>query len=527
MYLLYQITKEIDGVIARIIDSDGEFLLIEAANYLPKWANPEVCTDRTYIYQGALHIIPLNREASIQQIRKHPKLTCASDDIQNSILNRIKGYPQSITDGLHSATLYLPIGVASILKYKPNLVSSAVQAFCNRDIVDMKVCRAMKYFPPENRVYTKVKFTKCLYAMLIHSRYVPDKRIGWNVPLINSPQYKSHNLGVKLASGFEILASQAKPSQVIENDKGWHTYLKSLKNRNYFDNLIDNSQEYNTRLSKAKEYYLEHRDSAHSVPLIGQEILDLLKNLEHNAEDFKNNQNCLLEDEDDSWLNIDPKELDKMLEERYGQKKVLSVNDNASATTFTKKISEFLDHVSEVDGVEFPNNSPIRPQRGIKCKGKNKVSFTNDTKLEEKPSSNKVNFDPAAFTCALQNILDFMIPEDDNWDLDSDSDMSAYGEDQEIDIENCNKSKNKMQEYMDQMDKELANTTIGESFYKVNKSETSFDDIETFKPVDIDMNALKNILESYQAEMGESGPASNMLGPMGVHLEPGTSQNKL
>ena len=46
-----------------------------------------------------------------------------------------------------------------------------------------------------------------------------------------------------------------------------------------------------------------------------------------------------------------------------------------------------------------------------------------------------------------------------------------------------------------------------------------FDDVEDFQPVDIDMNALKNILESYQSQMGAAGPASNLLGPMGVHLD--------
>jgi hypothetical protein len=47
----------------------------------------------------------------------------------------------------------------------------------------------------------------------------------------------------------------------------------------------------------------------------------------------------------------------------------------------------------------------------------------------------------------------------------------------------------------------------------------TFEDIEAFEPVDIDMNALKNILESYQSQMGGAGPASNMLGPMGIKLE--------
>lgn len=49
--------------------------------------------------------------------------------------------------------------------------------------------------------------------------------------------------------------------------------------------------------------------------------------------------------------------------------------------------------------------------------------------------------------------------------------------------------------------------------------EDSFSEVEHFEPVDIDMNALKNILESYQAQMGSAGPASNLLGPMGVRLD--------
>jgi hypothetical protein len=33
-------------LICRVTDSDGEFLLIEAAEYLPDWANPETCEQR-------------------------------------------------------------------------------------------------------------------------------------------------------------------------------------------------------------------------------------------------------------------------------------------------------------------------------------------------------------------------------------------------------------------------------------------------------------------------------------------------
>lgn len=44
--LLFDITKHIPNIIVRVADADGEFMLIEAAEYLPKWANPETCEQR-------------------------------------------------------------------------------------------------------------------------------------------------------------------------------------------------------------------------------------------------------------------------------------------------------------------------------------------------------------------------------------------------------------------------------------------------------------------------------------------------
>lgn len=52
VYLLQQITKEVTGSIARIVDADGEFLLIEAADYLPKWANPDTCENRVSLFSN-------------------------------------------------------------------------------------------------------------------------------------------------------------------------------------------------------------------------------------------------------------------------------------------------------------------------------------------------------------------------------------------------------------------------------------------------------------------------------------------
>ncbi|XP_021926738.1 protein ecdysoneless [Zootermopsis nevadensis] len=575
VYLLLQLTKEIDGLVARVVDSDGEFLLIEAADYLPDWANPETCEQRVYLYQGAVHIVPMEQENgqnsdflsvvdAIFQVRKQPQKTIASQAIQDAVQARIGGYPGKIVELLHRTNAYVPVGVAALLKEKPNLISPAVLAFCNRDPIDMKVCRAMRYFPPENRIMTSVVFTKCLYAMLTHHKFNPDRRTGWNMPPSNSSDFKAHNLGMKLACGFEILVAQAKPTSQgdkktqnpvdLDGDHGWSQYLNNLRKTGYFKDLLEGSKDYQSLIAKAEEYYISHRNSMHCEHSTGQEILTLLGSIENDIAEFKKAENGLPPPDDEKWLELCPKDLDAMLEERYGPKKFVATNSNSNPSNVSAQLAKFMDHMSGVDGAEYPGTQekssetetpPLRPKRGIK-KGKG-VSFAAEVRNREEgtssPSSeNRISFDQEAFSCAVQNILDFVIPED-SWDLESDgSGMSSYEDEMEMDLDQLKPGKEKkgkepefeLKQYMDQMDRELASTSMGQSFEKASNSKDkgkrpvnssistegdTFEDIEAFDPVDIDMNALKNILESYQSQMGGPGPASNMLGPMGIRLE--------
>lgn len=45
-------------------DTDGEFLLIEAANDLPAWVSPENADHRLWLQGGHLHLIPLSVKSS-------------------------------------------------------------------------------------------------------------------------------------------------------------------------------------------------------------------------------------------------------------------------------------------------------------------------------------------------------------------------------------------------------------------------------------------------------------------------------
>lgn len=438
-------------------------------------------------------------------------LFIVSSSIWNEIEERICDYPDKIKTMLHTTTVYTPVGVAALLKEDPKLISAAVHAFCNRDPIDMKICRAMKYFPPENRVNTSVTFTKCLYAMTIHNNFTADRRTGWNLPTPNSPQFKSHSLGVKLACGFEILVSQAKPDLPLESNKAWEAYLNSLKSRNYFGNLLEHSKQYNTLLENAKDYFLTNLDYIKVTPAIGKKILDMLNDITLDENVFRKNEANLPDDDSDDWLSLDPKELESLLQKRYGEKKIFSVNNESNPDQFTKKINTFLEHMSSVDGVEFPNSEtnvgsselPVRPKRGIKVK---KCSKTDNQNGSRSPSINrkfKMDFDADQFSNTVQNILDFVIPED-NWNSDSESDFSNC--DDEPSTNMFDLTPNQLENYMKEMDKQLAQTTIGKSFETTTDNENN---------VDIDNNTLKNMLQSYKGEAGGSGPAGNILEPLG------------
>lgn len=53
--IIFHLTNIYQHLIARIIDSDGEFMLIEAAEVLPKWANPETCSQKVMNFMVLLY----------------------------------------------------------------------------------------------------------------------------------------------------------------------------------------------------------------------------------------------------------------------------------------------------------------------------------------------------------------------------------------------------------------------------------------------------------------------------------------
>lgn len=82
-----------------------------------------------------------------------------------------------------------------------------------------------------------------------------------------------------------------------------------------------------------------------------------------------------------------------------------------------------------------------------------------------------------------------------------------------------------MVELMQQMDAELSLTDVGKSFHHPpppshdgrpgGEEEEGSNELE---PVDVDLNLVQSLLESYRTEAGEHGPASSILQSLGLHL---------
>ncbi|KAJ2543831.1 hypothetical protein GGF49_001790 [Coemansia sp. RSA 1853] len=77
---------------------------------------------------------------------------------------------------------------------------------------------------------------------------------------------------------------------------------------------------------------------------------------------------------------------------------------------------------------------------------------------------------------------------------------------------------------MSAMDYELSGTNVGKSFFRHDQTDDSESAQEHEDPdyelddVNFDLNLVHNIIESFQAQEGLSGPAGTMLGQAGIHL---------
>ncbi|XP_058254507.1 protein ecdysoneless homolog isoform X2 [Hemibagrus wyckioides] len=541
VYLLKHITHTFRELAASVQDNDGQFLLIEAAEYLPKWLDPDSSENRVFLYHGELHILPNRvrdgeagwprdsvpsvREA-VEVLHAHGERCVADRRIRVALERRLHGYPGKIQTSLHHAHCYVPAGVGVVLSRRPDLVAPAVSAFYLRDPVDLQACRTFQYFPPDSRVLTMVTFTRCLYAQLQQQAFVPDRRSGFTLPPPSHPQYKAHELGMKLAHGFEILCSKSGHSAPdseapVSADPLWRGFLDSLKRNDYFKGELEGSARY-TELTKAAESFFKQSLSSSQTCVNGpgEEVLKVLESAPYSLEELKKHEAHLPPEDCDDWLNITPDELERLLEERGGQRSSKGKGVTCGAgrsedeeekqqeeeeagftlVAVTQGMKDFINAMSSHEGAEFPRSCLSEP----------------------------FSFDPDAVTSAVDRLLGGKDEELDSDDLDDDDDDDGDDEAEEEGSEEQTETLDNLRRYMDEMDQELRTTNVGQSFtYNSKDGNTTADTAgssaqteDDLQPLDVDINLVTNLLESLSSQAGLAGPASNLLHSLGLRLPP-------
>ena len=520
VYLLFSITKQFPQLFATVNDNDGEFLLIEAAEYLPKWLEPDTSDNRVFIHQGSFHIIPLPNKPSeitelptgkltiyqaLEILKTNARKTIALPWIQDPILKRIQEYPQKARECFHNVLCYVPPRVKYLLETKNSLISPAICAFVNRDPVDMKMCQNLTHFSPVSLVPYRTRFTKCLYGQLVKQNFIPDQCAMTFLPEVSSPAYKGYLIGLQLTYGFEILYNQQSshtngvtPPNTT-NDQQWEKYLDALTKHGYFRNEVVGSQLYTQLLESAKEYFTKICLNSEQSQNNSNEIKQLLKDmpvLDSSSDQCK--PEVFPPDDNESWLEISPQELDSILS-KYGQAG-LSAGEEMDLREVVNGMNSFVETISSYEGAEFP------PEQG------------------EEPD---IQFDPEGFMKCLDQF--FMKPS-------KKIENKAISDDESDDSYHSNSCDDEIiHEYSCAMDKELSSSNVGKSFVKAKNEElqTSCNSKDkspaettddTMKPVDIDLNLVQNFLESYSLQEGLPGPVSNILSSMGITLPENVSQ---
>ncbi|KAK6357136.1 hypothetical protein TWF718_001462 [Orbilia javanica] len=221
VFLLREISKLFPQLWIRVADTDGEFLLIEAAHALPKWLSPEVADNRVWISNGTLRIIPrskgeraaakagqlssLGTKDALQFLEKSQGDLLHIQLVEEEAFYRISNYPAALNNHFHHARVTVPRTVAKILHERPKLISTIVEIFCLRDPVQLKICNTMPTFPPRDPVEMSVRFTKITYAQLKQQVFRPPR--PFILPGKESPQFPASELGMKLTCGLELLVS--------------------------------------------------------------------------------------------------------------------------------------------------------------------------------------------------------------------------------------------------------------------------------------------------------------------------------
>ncbi|ODQ67195.1 SGT1-domain-containing protein, partial [Nadsonia fulvescens var. elongata DSM 6958] len=331
VYILREISLKYEEALIRIIDNDGEFLLIEAANAIPRWMNPDNSENRVWIVNGKVRIIPLNKkiegqlqlEHALKILRNHPETLYSNDFVDKEAFERVEKYPIAAYKNQHRASVIISRKTASILHDNPELISSAIEALFYRDTFSEPVLANMENFGPskDDQVEYVVTFTKLTYAQIIGQEFrIPAKFSAKN---LSEPEREKVVLGAKVSCAMELLASSHQhentkdQDKAIEHTRKYKEFIQKLSKNGFFRGEIPQSDIYVEYEKQAKALYMTTEallyDPSQNSRLLNQQLKSgrLMCREEIEA--------CDKTVDSDDWLYIDFDEIENAVNEKNNQ----------------------------------------------------------------------------------------------------------------------------------------------------------------------------------------------------------------
>ncbi|KAK7414131.1 hypothetical protein QQX98_006993 [Neonectria punicea] len=506
VYILRELTRSHPNLWVRAFDTDGEFLLIEAANVLPKWLSPEIDHNRAWVHDGKLFIIPFKDDAApeyrtlslpsaVEALKLRPGALVHSIFIEAEAFYRLEKYPGQIANSIHHSLVTIPRKLACILKSLPRSIAPAVEIFYLRDAIALKRVISPPgplTFPPEDLVTVSVKFSKVLFAQLRSQRF--DAPPAWQDAIQRAQQEASSSrtekaaarleLGMELTCGFEMLVANAEKSKrrVVRE------------------------------LAIALEDMAEDGDDA----------------LPSNEE--MQSWNDANRDDSEAWMDINYEDFERELDGKQGkepQDATSGFGDVKTQSDLRKIVSRFEAFLNDddagVDGAELDDMDA------------DDDDSDEDSEFEDK----EVGFDEEAFARMMREMMGLPDIEPDNstgakgkTPAEPKSTKPEFIDEEEEEIKKLTSEFEaelnqhgalKLDPTTDKKPRVKEKSEISEptGTFSTSKGIMESDDGEdenSEEEVDIDYNLAKNLLESFKSQAGMSGPTGNLLGMMGFQL---------
>lgn len=155
--ILFDLSKTYEDLYIHLSDNEGEFLLIEGAQYLPDWLEPDNAGNRDWINHGRILIIPeeyyrdrsLKLAEALKFLDRVVYKCLKVEELDNAVINKVKQFPKVALEGQISLEITVPRKIAGVLM-RNRVLNQAVLSFGKEinnekvspkfdDLVDLKI----------------------------------------------------------------------------------------------------------------------------------------------------------------------------------------------------------------------------------------------------------------------------------------------------------------------------------------------------------------------------------------------------